>query len=278
MHTADHIDLIHRTSIHSRHRLPATSIPTAGPRSRQLHDARTQHEMQNDRKRLQNNGFDRADGALRRLPSNIPVTRRIRFRRIRVDWAGGMDSAVLSIVDGERCPTYRGCSGCSLGHRAGRGRDLPVVVSRPAWSPDLSAPGRTDRTRGTALRRSEVDAEPDRHLGDLLDHLLRALTYIAVRHLSGILQGEGEQGRGWGRRGVDRGVRGRPEEQPCLQDCPVPLEVACPAVEGEGQQAVGPAVPTEVVAPLDLVASKSVPPDEVVQSAGTRGGAHRRHQ
>jgi hypothetical protein len=41
MHTAGRIDLIHRASIHSRHRLPAASIPTAGPRSRQLHDIRT---------------------------------------------------------------------------------------------------------------------------------------------------------------------------------------------------------------------------------------------
>jgi hypothetical protein len=59
MHTAGRIDVIHRTSIHSRHRLPAASIPTAGPRSGQLHDIRTLHAMQNARKRLQNNGFDR---------------------------------------------------------------------------------------------------------------------------------------------------------------------------------------------------------------------------
>ena len=59
MHTAGRIELIHRTSIHSRHPLPAASIPTAGPRSRQLHDIPTLREMQNFRKRLQNNSFDR---------------------------------------------------------------------------------------------------------------------------------------------------------------------------------------------------------------------------
>ena len=59
MHTAGRIELIHRTSIHSRHGLPAASIPAAGPRSRQLHDIPTLREMQNSRKRLQNNSFDR---------------------------------------------------------------------------------------------------------------------------------------------------------------------------------------------------------------------------
>src|SRR5262249_22753183 len=40
-HTAGRIDLTHRTSIHSRHRLRAASIPTAGPRCREIHDIRT---------------------------------------------------------------------------------------------------------------------------------------------------------------------------------------------------------------------------------------------
>jgi hypothetical protein len=43
MHTAGRIDLIHRTSIDIR----------------QPHHIQTLHEMQNARKRLQNNGFDR---------------------------------------------------------------------------------------------------------------------------------------------------------------------------------------------------------------------------
>jgi hypothetical protein len=59
MHTAGRIELIHRTSIHSRHGLPAASIPAAGPRSRRLHDIPILREMQNSRKRLQNNSFDR---------------------------------------------------------------------------------------------------------------------------------------------------------------------------------------------------------------------------
>src|ERR1700752_3578292 len=63
-----------------------------------------------------------------------------------------------------------------------------------------------------------------------------------------------------------------------LQDRPVPLEIACPAVEGEEQQAVGPPATREGVAPLDLVTSESVPPDEVLQCAGTGGGPDRRHQ
>jgi len=73
-------------------------------------------------------------------------------------------------------------------------------------------------------------------------------------------------------------VGSNPSRSTCLQDRPVPLEIACPAVEDEGQQAVGPPAPTEGVTPLDLVASESVPPDEVVQCAGTGGGAHRRHE
>jgi len=73
-------------------------------------------------------------------------------------------------------------------------------------------------------------------------------------------------------------VGSNPSRSTCLQDRPVPLEIACPAVEGEEQQPVGPPAPREGVAPLDLVASESVPPDEVVQCAGTGGGAHRRHQ
>ena len=49
MHTAGRIELIHRTSIHSRHGLPAASIPAAGPRSRRLHDIPTLREMQDSR-------------------------------------------------------------------------------------------------------------------------------------------------------------------------------------------------------------------------------------
>jgi hypothetical protein len=65
---------------------------------------------------------------------------------------------------------------------------------------------------------------------------------------------------------IPRGLR--------LPDRPVPLDVAFLAVENDGQHAAVPAGPP-LTAPLDLVTPESVPPDEVVQSGGTGGGAHR---
>ena len=65
---------------------------------------------------------------------------------------------------------------------------------------------------------------------------------------------------------IPRGLR--------LPDRPVPLDVAFLAVENDGQHAAVPAGPP-LTAPLDLVTPESVPPDEVFQSGGTGGSAHR---